>query len=84
MTKKLTIEEQTHQINTYTIRAKEFVRSKIPLDDVILPEPYLIIRDDHPLDNLAKAVNILTVKRGYRIVSFSTSHFSGYFVLEKQ
>lgn len=48
------------------------VRNKKPLDEVILPESYLIIQDDHPLDNLAKAVNVLTVKKGYRIVSFST------------
>lgn len=84
MGKKLTVEEQTNQINTYTLDAKDFIRSKTLIDEMILPEPYLIIMDDKPLDNLAKAINILRIKRGYTIVSFSITPFFGFSIMEKK
>ena len=48
------LEEETNQTRTKTIQAKEFIKGKIPLDD--LPQPYVLISDSGEFENLSKTI----------------------------
>ena len=81
------LEEQTNQTRTKAIQAKEFIKGKIPLDD--LPQPYVIISDSGEFENLSKTINILAIKQNYRIVSFAATDVDdginyGYVIMEKK
>jgi hypothetical protein len=83
------LEEETNQTRTKTIQAKEFIKGKIPLDN--LPQPYVIISDsgDLEFENLGKTINILAIKQNYRIVSFAATDVDdginyGYVIMEKK
>jgi hypothetical protein len=77
------IEEETNQSNVRTIDANEVLKGKMPLDE--LPEPYVTIVDSTRLDKLSKVINILSIKKGYRVVSLSISYASmGYVIMEKK
>ena len=78
------LEEETNQSYTRTIDANEILKGKIPLDDPHLPEPYLILMDDKPLDKLSKAINIIARKTDYRIAFFSTAIGFGYVIMEQK
>ena len=81
------LEEETNQTRTKTIQAKEFIKGKIPLDN--LPQPYVIISDSGEFENLSKTINILAIKQNYRIVSFAATDVDdginyGYVIMEKK
>jgi len=77
-----TLEEETSQTNTKTLSAKEIAKGRLPLENP--PEPYLIISDFSVYDNLGKAINILAIKKKYRVVLFSEDGVYGYFIMEKK
>lgn len=66
MTKEKKREEQS---NTKLINAVTMVKGEKSLED--LPEPYLLLWDCGSGDNMAKAINILTIKKGYKVASYA-------------
>jgi hypothetical protein len=78
------IEEETNQSDTNTIHPDIILKGKIPLENVQLPEPYLIMQDRLPSDKLSKVINILAIKKVYRVVSFSVNDYFGYVLKEEE
>lgn len=57
------------QSSTRMLKSKDIVNGKISLDS--LPEPYVFLFDTGAAEaqNLARAVNILAIKKGYKVVT---------------
>jgi hypothetical protein len=57
------------QSSTRMLKSKDIVNGKISLDN--LPEPYVFLFDTGAAEaqNLARAVNILAIKKGYKVVT---------------
>ena len=77
------IQEQQNKTKYFTIKAKSILENKISMDD--LAEPYVIIearRED--MGEIGYVINILARLKGYKVVSFSTTRFFAYVIVEKQ
>jgi hypothetical protein len=50
------------------LNTKDIIKGKIPMDT--LPQPYLFLEDTN-IDQLTEAMNLIALKKGYRVVSHS-------------
>jgi hypothetical protein len=76
-------QEQKKETKYFTIKAKSILENKISLDE--LAEPYVIIMSRlNNIGEIGYVINILARIKGYRVVSFSTTRFFAYVIVEKE
>lgn len=76
-------QEQKRETKYFSINAKSILENRISLDE--LAEPYVIITSRlNNIGEIGYVINILARLKGYRVVSFSTTRFFAYVIVEKE